>query len=91
MNSKSNTASLDNNLIQEFRNALRGELILPADDSYDEARKVYNAMIDKRPGMIAVCNDVADVILAVNFGYTTTMLVGPAAYLAAAVMAEDLS
>jgi hypothetical protein len=47
---------------------LRGELILPADPRYEDVRKVYNAMIDKRPALIARCADVADVIHAVNFG-----------------------
>ena len=50
-----------------FRSRLRGELIRPGDATYDEARKVYNAMIDKRPALIARCVDVADVISAVNF------------------------
>jgi hypothetical protein len=40
----------------------------PGDDGYDEARKLYNGMIDKRPRLIARCADVADVITAVNFG-----------------------
>ena len=44
----------------------RGELIQPGDTSYDEARKVHNGMIDKRPALIARCVDVADVIAAVN-------------------------
>ena len=47
---------------------LRGELIQPSHARYDEARKVYNAMIDRRPALIARCADVADVIYAVNFG-----------------------
>lgn len=54
--------------INEFRTHLRGELIQPGDATYDEARKVYNAMIDKRPALIAYCADVADVMSAVNFG-----------------------
>ena len=54
--------------INEFRTHLRGELIQPGDATYDEARKVYNAMIDKRPALIAYCLDVADVMSAVNFG-----------------------
>lgn len=54
--------------ISEFRTQLRGELIQPGDSTYDEARKVYNAMIDKRPALIVQCVDVADVISAVNFG-----------------------
>ncbi|MEW5957932.1 MAG: FAD-binding oxidoreductase [Chloroflexota bacterium] len=54
--------------VDEFRAWLRGDLILPGDPSYNEARKVYNAMIDKHPALIARCVDAADVISAVNFG-----------------------
>jgi FAD/FMN-containing dehydrogenase len=54
--------------ISEFKGQLRGELIEPADPRYDEARKVYNGMISRRPRLIARCADVADVIAAVNFG-----------------------
>ena len=53
--------------VEEFGSSLRGELIRPGDESYDDARKVYNAMIDRHPGLIARCADVADVITAVNF------------------------
>jgi FAD/FMN-containing dehydrogenase len=52
---------------QELRGRFRGELIGPRDAAYDGARKVYNAMIDRRPALIARCADVADVIAAVNF------------------------
>jgi FAD/FMN-containing dehydrogenase len=55
-------------VVDEFRAQLRGELIVPGDPAYDEARKVYNGMIDKRPALIARCVDVADVISGVNFG-----------------------
>jgi FAD/FMN-containing dehydrogenase len=47
--------------------ALRGELIQPGDANYDEARKLYNGMIDKRPALIARCVDVADVMACVNY------------------------
>src|ERR1700732_1515826 len=47
---------------------LRASLITPEDPGYDEARAVYNAMIDKRPAAIARCRDVADVIACVRFG-----------------------
>ncbi len=50
-----------------YRAQLRGALIQPGDASYDEARKVYNAMISRRPRLIARCADVADVIASVNF------------------------
>ena len=55
--------------------SLRGELIQPGDEGYDAARKVYNAMINKRPALIARCADVADVITAVNFGRENGLLV----------------
>ena len=54
--------------IATLKTSLHGELIEPGDPSYDTARKVYNAMIDRRPRMIARCFDAADVITAVNFG-----------------------
>src|SRR3954465_9487257 len=54
--------------ITEFKGQLRGELIEPTDARYDELRKVYNAMISRKPRLIAKCVDVADVIAAVNFG-----------------------
>jgi FAD/FMN-containing dehydrogenase len=53
--------------VQDFAAALRGSLLLPADDKYDEARKVWNGMIDRRPALIARCAGVADVIAAVRF------------------------
>ncbi len=52
----------------KLRESLRGTLIARADADYDDARRLYNGMIDKRPLMIARCADVADVITAVNFG-----------------------
>lgn len=52
----------------DFGQGLRGTLIGRNHPEYDEARKVYNAMIDRRPLLIARCADVADVIAAVNFG-----------------------
>jgi FAD/FMN-containing dehydrogenase len=53
--------------VEAFRATLRGELIGPEDAAYDAARRVYNAMIDRRPALIARCADVADVINAVTF------------------------
>ena len=48
----------------DLKAQLRGELILPGDAGYDDARKLYNGMIDKRPRLIARCVDVADVTAA---------------------------
>ena len=59
---------LTDTAVSAFKAALRGELIAPGDAKYDEARKVYNGMISRRPRLIARCTNVADVITAVNFG-----------------------
>ena len=58
-----------------FKSSIRGEVILPQDNGYEESRKVYNAMIDKRPGMIVKCVDVADVISCVNYGRENNLLI----------------
>jgi hypothetical protein len=65
---------IDEAAVEQFKGTLRGELLQPGDPDYDEARKVYNAMIDKRPRMIARCSDVADVISCVNFARDNEML-----------------
>jgi FAD/FMN-containing dehydrogenase len=67
--------TLDETAVQSLAAAMRGNLIQPADPSYDEARTVYNAMIDKRPALIARCETVADVIAAVNFARDNNILV----------------
>jgi hypothetical protein len=54
--------------LRTLKGTLRGDLIEPGDARYDEVRKVYNAMIDKRPLAIAMCLDVADVSAAVLAG-----------------------
>lgn len=59
--------SLDDHAVEEFRAGLRGELIVPDHAEYDEARRVWNGMIDRRPALIARCAGVADVIDAVGF------------------------
>jgi FAD/FMN-containing dehydrogenase len=57
-----------------FSTNIRGDVILPENDSYDESRKVYNGMIDKKPGMIVRCVDVADVIACVNYARENGLL-----------------
>jgi FAD/FMN-containing dehydrogenase len=59
--------ALDKAAVEDFRSRLLGKLIQPGDATYEEVRKVYNGMIDKHPGLIARCVDVADVIASVNF------------------------
>ena len=59
---------MNDETIVRFAQGLRGSVIGRDDADYDEARKLYNGMIDKRPLLIARCADAADVIAAVNFG-----------------------
>jgi len=58
---------LDENAVTGLKAALRGQIIGPEDPAYEQARKVYNGMIDKYPGLIVRCADVSDVIATVNF------------------------
>jgi FAD/FMN-containing dehydrogenase len=55
--------------------SLRGAVIGRDNPDYDEVRKLYNGMIDKRPLLIARCADVADVMAAVNFGRDHDLLI----------------
>ena len=53
--------------IKEFSKSMRGQIILPADSEYDQARKIWNGMIDKTPAIIVRCAGVSDVINCVKF------------------------
>src|SRR5205809_1415835 len=66
---------LNENAVTDFKAKLRGQLTEPGDKDYDEARKAYNAMIHKKPRLIARCADVADVINSVNFAKENDLLV----------------
>lgn len=58
---------LDRYTLDDLRTRLRGALLLPGDTGYDDGRSVWNAMIDRRPALIARCLGVADVLTCVNF------------------------
>jgi FAD/FMN-containing dehydrogenase len=53
--------------IQQFRESLRGQTFCPEEDGFDAARTLPNAMIDRRPALIARCTGAADVIACVRF------------------------
>jgi FAD/FMN-containing dehydrogenase len=66
---------LSGSTVEEFKQRLRGQLIAPDNDSYDEARQIWNANIDRRPGLICRPAGVADVIHAVTFARDHHLLV----------------
>jgi FAD/FMN-containing dehydrogenase len=53
--------------LDEFGRGFAGRIVVPGDPGYDEARTIFNAMIDRRPGVIAQCANVDDVVRAVKF------------------------
>ena len=53
--------------VEAFAASLRGDLLLPGHDGYEQARHIWNGMFDKRPALIARCTGASDVIQAVNF------------------------
>ena len=53
--------------IEQLRERVRGEVITPRDESYEQARRVFNAMIDRRPRVVVRCANAGDVMAAVNF------------------------
>lgn len=66
---------VDEDTVRLFKENFRGELIRPGDANYDDARTIWNAMIDKYPALIARCTGVADVIETVHFARNNDLLV----------------
>ena len=62
-----NPSVINSASIELFKNNLQGPLLAPGENGYDEARSVWNGMIDRRPALIACCESVDDVIASVRF------------------------
>jgi FAD/FMN-containing dehydrogenase len=62
------SAAIDEERLETLSASFSGPVLRPQDDGYEEARKIHNALIDKRPALIARCLNTADVVDAVNFG-----------------------
>jgi FAD/FMN-containing dehydrogenase len=61
-------------VIQNLRNALEGDVLREEDAGYYAARRIWNGMVDKHPGMIVQCAGTADVVQAVNFAREQDLL-----------------
>jgi FAD/FMN-containing dehydrogenase len=68
------TSALDETAAAEFGAGLRGQLIQPGDEGYEEARRVWNGMIDRKPAAIVRCAGTADVMDAVRFAKNHDLL-----------------
>ena len=68
-------AAVSESRIEQFRIACRGVIIRPTDGDYDSARRIWNASIDKYPGLIVRCSGLADVMAAVGFAREHRLLV----------------
>ena len=62
-------------IINEFKAQFRGNVLLPGDAGYDDVRQIWNAMIDRRPALIARCTSAEDVVKAVAFGQANSLLI----------------
>ena len=69
------TTSVDEAALAKLGAGLRGEVLTRGTPGYDEARTVWNAMIDRKPGIIVRCQGAADVCQAVRFAADNRLLV----------------
>ena len=83
---------LQSTKIDAFKGRFRGEVVSPGDEAYDDARKIWNAMIDKHPALIVRCTTTSDVVLAVNFARDNELLLavrGGGHNIAGSAMCDD--
>src|SRR5271154_3772025 len=59
-------STLQESVVNDFKASLQGPLLCPGNAGYDDARPIWNGMIDKRPALIARCRGVADIINSVT-------------------------
>lgn len=84
--------NLASNAVDELKATIRGQLLRPDEPGYDDARRIWNAMIDRRPALIVRCAGVADVKRAVEFAREQRLLVavrGGAHNIAGSAVCDD--
>ncbi|MGH2616156.1 MAG: FAD-binding oxidoreductase [Thermomicrobiales bacterium] len=69
------TLPIDDGALETFRSDFRGPLLRPGDEGYDSVRQVWNAMVDRRPSLIARCAGMVDVMRAVEFARCHDLLI----------------
>ena len=67
--------SIPQDTIAALRGKLRGSVVSPGEDGYDAARSIWNAMVDRRPGLVVRCLGAADVIEAIKLANEEKLLV----------------
>jgi FAD/FMN-containing dehydrogenase len=75
MGSAGNSIALSSKDIAEFRASLRGQLLVPGQEGYDSARRLWNGAFNRKPALIARCAGAADVTQAINFARSQNLLV----------------
>jgi FAD/FMN-containing dehydrogenase len=66
---------LPNALIDQLKTQFKGSVLVPGDGAYDEVRQIWNAMIDRKPGVIARASSADDIVAAVNFARQNNLLI----------------
>lgn len=84
--------NLQSSKIEELKSGFKGEVLIPSDGAYDSARQIWNAMIDKRPAVIARCATTSDIVRALNFARDNRLLLavrGGGHNIAGSAMCDD--
>ncbi|MGH8015898.1 MAG: FAD-linked oxidase, partial [Candidatus Zixiibacteriota bacterium] len=68
------TASIDSTSLDSLKSSLRGKVILPGEEGFDQSRTIWNAMIDRRPGLVIRCAGVSDIQKAALFAREHSLL-----------------
>jgi FAD/FMN-containing dehydrogenase len=85
-------STISNQTIPKLRTAISGEVILPSHPDYNQARSIWNAMIDRKPAVIVQCAEASDVIPALQFAGENKLIIsilGGGHHIAGNSIAED--
>lgn len=69
------TNPLTSGMISNLRSQIAGNLLLPEEDGYEEAKKIWNGMINKKPALILQCKSTNDVVVAIAFARQQNLVI----------------